>query len=118
MQSWNDFWLRVKPIVRNVEKYDSIFNTLLIGLTIAAIILILLFIVVETEGELVNFIYWAMIMIALFGSFAVCISGRTRSSQLEQLRLLCCDEQDGVFGSYGFALECEFEWGYCWQHWR
>jgi hypothetical protein len=90
MQSWNDFWLRMKPI--------------------AAIILILLFIVVETEGELVNFIYWAMIMIALFGSFAV-ISGRTRSSQLEQLRLLCRDEQDGVFGSYGFALECEFEWG-------
>jgi hypothetical protein len=110
MQSWNDFWLKVKPIVRNVEKYDSLFNTMLIALTIVAIILILLFIVVETEGELVNFIYWAMVMIALFGLFAV-ISGRTRAAQLEQLRSLCRDEQDGVFGSYGYALECEFEWG-------
>jgi hypothetical protein len=36
--------------------------------------------------------------------------GFTRKNELEALRSSCCAEEDRLFRSRGFVLECEFEW--------
>lgn len=109
LERWTAFWSSLGPIVRSVQVFDSIYNTLTIALLVGIVLVLLAYIATSFVDALqfASFLAIALVLSFAFGAW----SGHTRKKQLESIRNLCREEEERSFRSYGFSLKCEYEWG-------
>ena len=101
IESWVAFWSRIELILRNGYRIYCIIEVVEFALWVAYLVF------AHTKAENRAFVcFLFLVFIRLF-----VWSGRTRQAQLRAIRTVCRDEEERVFRSYGFALECDCEWG-------
>jgi hypothetical protein len=115
---WIAFWSHLEPILTDVEWYTRVFS--LAGYALAAaffaffILIVWSFDYFELDSYMIQYAILRFVTIITvayaIGTGFNAWNGHVRKRQFQALRAACQEEEDRLFGHYGYSVTCEYEW--------